>query len=1305
MRFVVFVCGLLLLCLPSSGNEWYVRTFVSPAGKTFEEVRDIKKTGDDALWFASWGNGIARLKGSEWRVFTLAEGLSSNFIPAIETDGNNGVWAATDNGISHVSAEGEIVVLSQEELPFMDEPSLNEVKRLESGEVWFGSDSGSIIGTLAKSEPRSVANPRRTRILGDRQWFTVREPSAPDGHGIYEILETEDEGIWVAADRGGFFHFHDSRWERIPAETYQADRSRSLAQDANGDLWSVGGALITRGETGWHRVDDLDAIVLTASPSGKIFLVGMSEIHYRVDETWESEPFPEEVGSPKARTVFFADDSHAWIGTKEGILEVIRPRFQEIHRSTDAFDNQIYGFVAVPETRPLAMINRYDLAQSNGKTWEVIVRLPSDAPDCRWLTHPVNEKVWAYAGERLYLISLTEKSIVRAVPQPEGMTPNGILCSADGKLLVYGDSGLSLLQDGKWISLAASPQDPPEPILSVSETRDGSLLLCKPTSVERWTWSELERISFQTVATNVHPLTAALETRDGKIWTGSRGHGVLVQEGDEREHISVENGLLSNRITAIHESPDETLWLGSEHLGLSSYKDGRWIRYSHTQGIGSEQLASIGEYPAGIIWMNSYTNRIYRYAPDRHSPDTHIEKFPATIPHNGFGIFTFSGYDHWNHTPTQDLAYSWRIVSPKTNGHSTEWSAFATDSSVQTPTLPPGLYRFEVRAADLDRNIDASPAFAAYKILPPPIVSRPWFIPLISFFILLTLTLALVAGMSRKKLAVYTGNLEVEVQRRTVELTNANELLKAEINDRAKLQETLAENERMYRKAIEIADAVPYSRGRTATCYEYIGEGIVRLTGYTPEEFTPALWKTMALESRFYDETTHTADLSSAERRARGEDMEWRADYKIRTKSGDIKWIANAEIRIRDIQEGVNIGSLGILQDITERKRIEEEELKSSKLESVGLLAGGIAHDFNNLLTAILGNVSLAKRLCDPSGKICKRLTEAEKASIRAQTLTQQLLTFSKGGMPVKETADIAQIVRETTLFTLTGSNVRCEQRFEAELWKVEVDKGQFSQVIQNLVLNAKQAMPEGGVVEVSAENAVGHVSDDEPLADPQDKEYVKLTIRDHGVGIPEESLGRVFDPYFTTKEEGSGLGLATSYSIVKKHGGTLRVESELGKGTTFTICLPSVPGPIQPAAPTQERNDHPIDERGRILVMDDEGMVRDVACAMLRQMGYAVVDAADGDETLRLYREGRETGKPFDAVIMDLTIPGGMGGKETIRKLREIDPHVVAIVSSGYSGDPIMAEYRQHGFNAVIGKPYSVEELGAVLTRTRSDV
>ncbi len=414
-------------------------------------------------------------------------------------------------------------------------------------------------------------------------------------------------------------------------------------------------------------------------------------------------------------------------------------------------------------------------------------------------------------------------------------------------------------------------------------------------------------------------------------------------------------------------------------------------------------------------------------------------------------------------------------------------------------------------------------------------------------------------------------------------------------------------------------------------------------------------------------------------------------DTLLIARNGSERLLADSAAPIRD-EEGRLVGAVLVFQDVTTERQSARERERAARLESLGILAGGIAHDFNNILTGITGNLSLARSEVQlDTEHLGPLLASAEAAAQRAGRLTGQLLTFARGGVPARRSVAIAELVREAADFALRGSNVRCQYDLPDDLWPVHADPIQLGQVVQNLVINADQAMPDGGLVSIEARNVaaaerVGSVS----LA-----AHVILRIRDQGPGIDESIRERIFEPYFTTKETGSGLGLATVYAIVGQHEGHLEVESFPGQGTTFAITLP-----VAGTAPTEATaTDRPLPRgRGRILVMDDEPAVLQLLTKALEKLGYEAQVTASGQDAVQACRVAREEQRPFAAAILDLTVPGGMGGVQALAALRRLAPDLPAVVSSGYSRDPILADYRRHGFQGMLPKPYSIRDLARVL-------
>jgi two-component system cell cycle sensor histidine kinase/response regulator CckA len=406
------------------------------------------------------------------------------------------------------------------------------------------------------------------------------------------------------------------------------------------------------------------------------------------------------------------------------------------------------------------------------------------------------------------------------------------------------------------------------------------------------------------------------------------------------------------------------------------------------------------------------------------------------------------------------------------------------------------------------------------------------------------------------------------------------------------------------------------------------------------------------------------------------------------SRDGTERLIGDSVSPIRDENKEIT-GVVLIFRDVTDKRRLQEEIQKVQKLESIGKLAGGIAHDFNNILTAIVGNISLAKMKVNNDDRIFDLLDAAENAAFHARDLTLQLLTFSKGGTPVKKITPIHDLLKNATKFALRGSNVKCNLEIDEDLWPVEIDEGQINQVFNNVIINADQAMQDGGTITIRAENFPATLKNTTlPL---KNIDYVKISIEDEGPGIPEKDISKIFDPYFSTKPKGSGLGLSISFSIITKHEGIMTAESKPGEGTAIYIYLPVFVKELQEKDTKVYKN---TSTNQKILVMDDEQMLLDLGKRMLSSMGYRVEVAKNGNEALELYEKSMTDNDPFNLVIMDLTIPGGMGGKEAIVELLKIDPYAKVIVCSGYSNDPIIANFRDYGFVDALTKPFKISEL-----------
>jgi two-component system, cell cycle sensor histidine kinase and response regulator CckA len=519
----------------------------------------------------------------------------------------------------------------------------------------------------------------------------------------------------------------------------------------------------------------------------------------------------------------------------------------------------------------------------------------------------------------------------------------------------------------------------------------------------------------------------------------------------------------------------------------------------------------------------------------------------------------------------------------------------------------------------------------------------------------------------------------------------------SDVTDRKLTEEKLRESEELYRLLTELGpNAITVVD--LAGVIRVLNPKALRLFGFADESqaIGAAILDRVAPECR---------DICRGARRelfSKGSvaDLELRLLHSDGTEfSGDV----NCSL-LRDTQGEPKLIIL-VAADTTQRKKAQEERLKLQKMEAIGTLAGGLAHDFNNLLQGVFGYITLARlKLNEPEGAQAM-LGQAEQAINQAVNLTKQLLTFSKGGQPQKKRVVLARTIENAARFALSGSSSSCTLAIAGDLWSTDADEGQIAQVIQNIVLNASQAMQQAGTVKISADNV--ELPERSHAALPQGGRFVRIQIADSGVGIPAQHLAKLFDPYFTTKHKGSGLGLATSYSIVKRHEGAIVVSSDSGSGTVFCIYLPANAPQEAARAERKESPAVPVvvsPKGGLVLVMDDEEMVRNVAVKMIEFCGFEAAFAADGVEAIAKLQEAREKGRPFDVVILDLTVKGGMGGEEAIRRIRETDSAIKAVVSTGYSDNPVVSDYRSYGFNAYLNKPYTFTALRDSLTALLAD-
>jgi PAS domain S-box-containing protein len=857
---------------------------------------------------------------------------------------------------------------------------------------------------------------------------------------------------------------------------------------------------------------------------------------------------------------------------------------------------------------------------------------------------------------------------------------------------------------------------------------------------------------YKTVLGNIPtPSRYITEDGNGTLYFGNGSLGVGVWDGKRVTWLTKKDGLLSCDILSIYCDNNNTVWIGTGN-GLNRYKDGKISTILYNSQIHSQAVLNIQEDKFGYLWMSTFIGiisinkkEINDYLAGKRSDISYrifgkLDGMVSTECNggnqhaglksrdgriwfptmNGVAVITPSVVNGTNNSPVPPVVVdffnvndsSYDIFSKNINiqpgedklefifsahsfknpnlnrykymieGLDHSWIDAGNRAYAIYNKIPPGDYVFRVIACNSDGIWNYEGARIAFSVK-PAYYQTIWFV-----FILIFLALFIFF------MIIYVRNRYFKRIRSHLEkvINQKTDQLEKELKEKKETEIELRESRDRLNFFVE---------GSKDGFWDWDIEKDIVYYNYNIEEILERTTEKLPRNSKEWinifhidDRNSITATLSKC---ASGENLSFHGELKIITESGVSKWLYGRGKIVAWNITGKPSRMAGSITDINERKKNEEEILKAKKIESIGLLAGGIAHDFNNLLTIILGNISLMriKLQRHQEGGLGNLVDNTEKASIRAKDLTQQLLTFSKGGEPIIKTVKISKLLNETTSFSLRGSNVKPHFDIPEDLWNIEADEGQINQVLQNLVINARQAMLQGGSLYIHASNCiVDKTKDRNKLL--SEGNYVQIRIKDTGPGIEKENLEKIFDPYFTTKAKGHGLGLFTSYSIIKKHGGDIKITSIPGEGAEFIFWIPASSNGSEVVT-----FDNILEKgTGRILILDDEDLIRSILCEMLINLGYEVSTSENGDETINKYRKSVEENRPFDLVIIDLTIPGGKGGVETTAELKQINPSVRTLVSTGYSNGAIISQFKDFGFDAVLNKPYVIEDVSRIVKK-----
>ncbi len=1260
-----------------------VRTYTEQDGLHNSDVSDVAQGPDGRMWFLT-PTGISIYDGTAWETSDLARGgpLRAGF--RFRLDDRGGGWAVDAFGAVHVLDEDGWTRRSES---FLGGPwpriSCFAVASRDGRQV-------PLIGTLGLGL-FAVEGPDPTRV-------TAADGRRP-GDDVRALLAVGDV-VLVGTD-AGLLSWRDGRLERrftppdglSPGVWGLADDPSAAGdsiwvqgRDWVGRLGEHGFSLVARG-IGSPALDGWGTLTLVPDGEGGLFFGNAGGLFNLAAGSERPEPLGRQHGLVGGGVRAFHRDreGNLWIATAVGVSKVVAGPFDNLAERDGLYEDEVTAILetspgnlllghnrgltfyrdgvlrAVPLSRgdvDNPMVSRVlDMERdAAGNVWLAVSGFGLGRLDTqgriRWFGGGEDSRSWVYSARfdaegRLWASGhhavwrYEDGRLEPAAPEEYFETgARRMFLGADGTLyLATGGWGLVLHRGGSWRRALSPDGLMGNNVYAVLEDSRGRVLVGTQGGLRRLEGDSLVRSGLGSLAIE-RPVYFIIEDRQQRIWLGT-SYGVFRWDGDaDLRHFTMRDGLAgleTNRAAGIVDAAGR-VWLGTDR-GVSRYDE-----VERTGAALEVELLEVGSRGDSL--------------PSRPDGTLGAERGELTFLLRAISFVDETQIEF--RTRLEGLDRDWVIAESSTR------------LEARYPRVPPGSYTFVAQA----RNARGSWGRATRSpeiVIAPPFWRRGWFLGLAGAAIVL------LGLMTHNLLAQrrYARRLEDEVRRRTSDLERSR-------------RSVVSEKERLAVVLGSIADGViALDHGNRIVL---INSAAARITGLDEDE---AVGRTIdeALQAGAAIETWR--DLLDAVRGPGALRREERTVTLLGREGGTRQVeLAAAPYRPPEVPAP---GLVLVLRDVTERRRIEGELAKTRRLESLGVLAGGIAHDFNNLLTAILGNVSLVQSTPDLDDRTQGRLREAEKALGRAHRLARQLVTFARGGAPVTGPASIGDLLRESASFVFSGAAVGFALELPDDLWPVEVDADQIHQVFENLFFNARQAMDGRGRVEIVGRNLDAGAEDVPGL--PRDREFLRIDVRDFGRGIRPEDLERIFEPYYTTKDFGSGLGLATSFSIVQRHGGTIRVASVPARGTTFSVYLPASTGRVRRAP---ERESVASGQSGRVLVLEDETFVADVLREMLGHLGYEVAVASNGDELLDLCTRELARERHFDVAILDLTVPGGKGGAEVLPQLLTLDPELKAIASSGYSDSPVMSRYTEYGFTAVLPKPYTLAGVGQALRSAR---
>ncbi len=1241
-------------------------------------VTDISKDSYGFIWIAT-NEGLSRFDGHKFKNYNQSTGFPFHLIVGIVekvpgelwvADNASGLWQLKNDKAQNIDFD-----------PGLKNFHINFLKKTKDGTILLGAEPGGLY--VFKSDTILKINKENTGIS---------EP-------VISADMAKNGDLWIGSYTQGADLVHEGKVVRRITEKdgLPANEVRAILARGNGQVWiGTRAGLYVLGKP---SISNRFNKIYPKSQIDNIYASDRNEVYVNIinlqggiarfyDDTFDE--IIDENRSYYSKCMLIEPSGTMLVGTYNGLLVIVSRNFKNFTQSSGLKDTYIKAITKDPKGRLWVGTKNGGVYYRDNHRF-VSFKIPEFEEQYKTplVLHFFGNQFWIGTRNGLLIIN-KNKMVHNAVSHALDSIEIRAINEMDGDIYVVSRRKLFRIHDGQLIDITYNLSTIHVSLWGMEKDSSGRLWAAT-NGKGLWTLSDTLWRPYQSeyAPRNVYGIR---KDADRHLFFPTAG-GAYEWDGKYLKKVFTKAG----NVWDILPLNEKDMWLGTSK-GLIHLYNNQIDVFTRKIGFASTEF-NIGSFYRDrydTLWFGGVSGIVSYQARKK----LRKEKRPLIITsiQAGDSLLFFPYPDVIGLASNENnVSFNYSLISYRQaipfryryflEGFDSDTSKMTTKVNADYTNLGPGEYTFHV---------------IAYNILDKPIstestvtftIATPWWLAWYAWLIYILITVFLIYLIVRwRERILRKRNLMLEklINERTSDLQASNARLAKEIKDRLQAQEELhKEKDQLAITLAAVTDGVI----RVGTNRQVI---LMNKVAKTLTGFGSATDSTIFIDDVFniIDEKTFNPVKLSLKEMFQDESQSIISATAILVNLSDHseKMIAYSIAPIFDRDRQLT-GYIFVFRDISLEKKMEEETVKAQKLESIGLLAGGLAHDFNNILSGILGNAQLARLVHKKGQSIDKYLNGIESATQAATNLTHQLLTFAKGGEPVKKVFNINDQLIESVHFSLRGSNVKSAFFSDDDIWPVSADPGQINQVINNLTINADQAMPNGGIFKIQTKNEI--IKENNKNLKLAAGKYVKIIFTDQGVGIPKENLSKIFDPYFTTKHKGSGLGLASCYSIMEKHGGTITVQSTLGKGTTFTVYLPAYDGTLEES---YEAEPELKEGQGKILVMDDEPYILDLMANFLHVLGYEPELVKDGKEAVTLYKKSLESGNKYAAVITDLTVPGGMGGKEVIRELLKLDSEVIGIVASGYSTDSVLANFQEYGFKGILQKPFKLEQVSQIL-------